>query len=257
MATRATSARTSRATVGRFAPENVNGLDQFVKHRLRCQQYLRYCDDFVLLSDDREQLLQWRGAIEDHLQQTLQLELNPRQHLRPLSDGVDFLGYIVRRDYRLVRRRVVSNLRARLLAFEGELVGEGRLLRRYRFEPVLLDALYAVLCSYRGHLAKADSQRLWASLWKRFAFLGTYLDQDATTGKLVRKDGPPRQLTSVGAQYRGCVRPLPGMCCSSRLGVSMSSMPSASAKVPIARRQSCFNVSVKDGVRGIGGEDAR
>ncbi|KAA6182098.1 hypothetical protein F2Q65_18490 [Thiohalocapsa marina] len=185
-----------------FANVYLNGLDQFVKHRLRCRQYLRYCDDFVLLSDDREQLLRWRGAIEDQLEQTLQLELNPRQRLRPVSDGVDFLGYIVRRDYRLVRRRVVNNLRARLLAFEAELVGEGRLLRRYRFEPMLLDALYAVLCSYRGHLAKADSEGLWASLWTRFAFLSTYLDQDAATGKLVRKDCLPRQLTSARAQYR-------------------------------------------------------
>jgi hypothetical protein len=128
----------------------LNGLDQFVKHALRCRHYLCYFDDFVLLSEDPEQLREWRAAIAGYLDQALALELNPRQRLRPLSDGVDFLGYIVRRDYRLVRRRVVNTLRARLLAFEAELVGEGRLLRRLRFEPVLLDALYAVLASYRG-----------------------------------------------------------------------------------------------------------
>ncbi len=37
-----------------FANVYLNGLDQFVKHQLRCRHYLRYCDDFVLLSADRE-----------------------------------------------------------------------------------------------------------------------------------------------------------------------------------------------------------
>ncbi|MCP4628263.1 MAG: RNA-directed DNA polymerase [bacterium] len=40
-----------------FANVYLNELDQFVKHRLKCGYYLRYCDDFVLLSDSREELL--------------------------------------------------------------------------------------------------------------------------------------------------------------------------------------------------------
>ncbi len=188
----------------------LNSLDQFVKHALHCRHYLRYCDDFVLLSADREQLVDWRDSIEGYLDQALELALNPRQRLRPLSDGVDFLGYIVRRDYRLVRRRVVNNLRARLLTFEAELVGEGRCLRRFRYEPELLDALHAVLASYRGHLGKANSQRLWASLWQRFAFLQEYFILDAATGKLLRKDRVPPQLTSVREQYRWLRQRFPG-----------------------------------------------
>lgn len=40
-----------------FANVYFNALDQFVKHGLKCRCYLRYCDDFVLLSHLREQLL--------------------------------------------------------------------------------------------------------------------------------------------------------------------------------------------------------
>jgi hypothetical protein len=43
-----------------FANVYLNGLDQFVKHRLRCRHYIRYCDDFVLLSSDRDEPLDWR-----------------------------------------------------------------------------------------------------------------------------------------------------------------------------------------------------
>ena len=45
-----------------FANVYLNGLDQFVKHTLKCRHYLRYCDDFVLLSRDAEQLHEWGGA---------------------------------------------------------------------------------------------------------------------------------------------------------------------------------------------------
>jgi hypothetical protein len=105
-----------------FANVYLNGLDQFVKHELKCRQYLRYCDDFILLANDPETLRVWRARIETYLREQLALELNPKQRLAPVSNGIDFLGYIVRRDYLLVRRRVVNNLKAKLRAYEARLV---------------------------------------------------------------------------------------------------------------------------------------
>ncbi len=79
-----------------FANVNLNALDQFVKHRLKCKYYLRYCDDFILLANSPKQLQQWQQQIVVFLQQELQLALNPaRERLRPVSDGINFLGYIV------------------------------------------------------------------------------------------------------------------------------------------------------------------
>jgi len=116
-----------------FANVYLNSLDQFVKHRLKCHYYLRYCDDFVLLSRDREELLEWRDRIREYLQEKLCLELNDkRQRLRPVTNGVDFLGYIVRKDYLLVRRRVVNNLRAKLWNYQARLVTEGEISYRRR-----------------------------------------------------------------------------------------------------------------------------
>jgi hypothetical protein len=39
-----------------FANVYLNELDQFVKHTLKVQHYLRYVDDFVLLHAERAQL---------------------------------------------------------------------------------------------------------------------------------------------------------------------------------------------------------
>lgn len=107
-----------------FANVYLNALDQFVKHTLKCRHYLRYCDDFVLVSRDPEELQAWRAAITAFLAERLLLRLNERrERLRPVSAGTDFLGYVVRPHYRLARRRVVSRMHERLASFEREMVG--------------------------------------------------------------------------------------------------------------------------------------
>ncbi len=185
-----------------FANVYLNRLDQFVKHELKCRHYLRYCDDFVLLANDPETLCRWRARIEGFLRDALALELNPKQRLAPVSNGVDFLGYIVRRDYLLVRRRVVGHLKAKLRAFEAQLVRTVRGVRCYRFDAPTLDALGATLSSYLGHFKLAESWRLWQALWRRFEFLGQYFDFDAERWRLVRKYPVPAGLNTVRRQYR-------------------------------------------------------
>ncbi|MEQ1591174.1 MAG: hypothetical protein ABL892_02180 [Thiobacillaceae bacterium] len=184
-----------------FANVYLNGLDQFVKHELKCRHYLRYCDDFVLLAESPEQLVEWRGRIASWLRDELCLELNPRQVLAPVSNGVNFLGYIVRRDYLLVRRRVVNHLHERLAAFEKLLVTEGAGYRRYRFDTAVLDELAAVLAAYWGHFKLADSFNLRQSLWRRYPFLSRFfaMEQD---GKLTRKDKIRSAIRNTWQQYR-------------------------------------------------------
>lgn len=207
-----------------FANVYLNALDQFVKHTLKCRWYLRYCDDFVLLSTDPTQLREWQERIEVFLRETLLLELNPnRERLRPVGDGVDFLGYIVRRDYLLVRRRVVGHLRQRLRRFEGRLVLNGPGYRRYRFDPAELDEMQAVLASYLGHFKLAASYTLRQRLWRRFPFLGEFVSMSEMTGKLTRKDVCPAGC----AAWRGSTGisggASPATCCSFRSAATWSS----------------------------------
>ncbi|MES9905747.1 MAG: reverse transcriptase domain-containing protein [Sedimenticola sp.] len=186
-----------------FANVYLNRLDQFVKHRLKCRHYLRYCDDFVLLSTNPDELATWREAIQAFLEEELLLKLNDkRERLRPVSDGIDFLGYIVRREYRLVRRRVVGNLFAKLSVFERELVGETSGRRMLRFDVEVLDRLHAVLSSYLGHLSHANSYRLWAKLWRRFGFLRWYFHYHPDDSRLERRYLMPKGMRTVGQQYR-------------------------------------------------------
>lgn len=185
-----------------FANVYLNTLDQFVKHTLTCKYYLRYCDDFVLLANNPDQLMQWKLQIADFLERELLLELNPtRERLRPVSDGVDFLGYIVRKDYLLVRRRVVNHLILKLKAFEEELVKvEGSVIYFY-FDEQQLNKLHAMLSSYLGHFKLANAYKLWRKIWTRFGFLNQYFSYDDTNRKLLRKYLVPKQFRTVRQQY--------------------------------------------------------
>lgn len=185
-----------------FANVYLNALDQFVKHQLKCRHYLRYCDDFILLANDPQQLRHWRMRIEHYLAEHLALALNPKQRLAPLSNGINFLGYIVRRDYRLVRRRVVNNLNEKLRDYGSRLVIDYPGARCYRFDIPLLDALMATLSSYLGHFKRANTWKLWQSLWAKHAFLAQYFDFDAEQWKLMRNYLVPAGLRRVRQQYR-------------------------------------------------------
>lgn len=189
-----------------FANVYLNELDQFVKHRLKCRHYLRYCDDFVLLSRDREQLSGWRDQIATFLRERLKLVLNPtRQRLQPVSNGIDWLGYIVRQDYLLVRRRVVHHLRRKIEAFQSRLVTERSGFRRYAFDQAILDRLAAMLASYLGHFKLANTYRpayrLCDSLWKRHPFLSQYMTVNPKNGKLERRWPFPLGFRTVARQY--------------------------------------------------------
>jgi retron-type reverse transcriptase len=145
----------------------MNELDQFVKHQLRAHRYIRYVDDFVIFHHDREQLVQWQAQIERFLAENLKLSLKADVRLRRFTDGLDFLGYVIRPTHTLVRRRVVSHARQALATWAAEHVcGE-----RIRATPDGLRQLKSVWASYQGHFRHAASHRLARGLHCRFPWL--------------------------------------------------------------------------------------
>jgi RNA-directed DNA polymerase len=80
-------------------------LDQFIKRQLRCPGYLRFVDDFVLFSDDRQELATWRAALIGRLA-WLRLTLHEeRAQARPVSEGITFLGFRMFPDHRRLNAR--------------------------------------------------------------------------------------------------------------------------------------------------------
>ncbi len=148
-----------------FANVYLNELDQFVKHELKAQRYIRYVDDFVLAHQSREQLQKWQQRIETFLSERLRLELKPGAKLATISSGIDFLGYIVRPTHLLVRRRVIHHARAKLQLWER------RHIRGRQAGHRQLEQLRSTWCSYAGHFSHAASCRLHARIHDEFPWL--------------------------------------------------------------------------------------
>lgn len=184
-----------------FANVYLNKLDQFVKHQLKCQYFLRYCDDFVLLSADKNQLVVWREKIEAFLYTELALSLNiKRERCLSISSGVDFLGYIVRRDYLLPRRRVVNQLRQKLAVYQKKLIEQRTNCVVYYFDYKALEQCRATLASYWGHLLHADSYRLRQRLLLEFPFLQQFFSI-SDEGAIIPLFVVPKDFKTVRQQY--------------------------------------------------------
>ena len=142
-----------------FANIYMNELDQYMKHILKTKYYIRYADDFVILSYHKNYdplvyhnklVTQVRLFLNDYLK----LELHPKKViLKKLDWGIDFLGYIILPRYRLPRTKTKRRILQRL----NKKIGS--------------ENFNEVFQSYLGYLSHANSFRLTQDLKKMFGFV--------------------------------------------------------------------------------------
>ena len=152
-----------------FANVYLNELDQFIKHKLRAKYYLRYVDDLVLLSQDKEQLKFWRDEIDRFLQNKLKLRLHPqKQILQTVNKGINFVGFIFKPSYTLMRRRIVKNLKEKLWKLNQNLT---------EFAEREIKQALSTVNSYYGQFRHAKTFGLRQKLWREnFGELRKFLE---------------------------------------------------------------------------------
>lgn len=134
-------------------------LDKFVKHELHCAAYLRYMDDFVLFSDDKQQLQAWKIQIQQFLATHLRLLLHPRKSVVfPTKVGLDFCGFRLFPTHRRLRRssirRFVHRFRKQRLALQN---GE-----------ITLADMHQSVRSWIAHAEHGDTWRLRERLFRDY-----------------------------------------------------------------------------------------
>jgi retron-type reverse transcriptase len=83
----------------------LNPFDQFVKRELGCRGYLRYVDDFLLFSDNKRELMDWREKIVKRLER-LRITLHEGSaYPKPVKEGIPFLGFQIFPEYRRLKPR--------------------------------------------------------------------------------------------------------------------------------------------------------
>lgn len=88
-------------------------LDNYVLHGLKCKGYLRYCDDFILFSNDKEYLRKCKVQLNLFLKNQLQLSFS-KADIFPLKQGVDFCGYRHFKKYILLRKSTAKRIKKRI-----------------------------------------------------------------------------------------------------------------------------------------------
>lgn len=129
-----------------FANVYGNKLDKFCKHVLHIPLYIRYMDDFIILTDDLEQLKEWVKRIEEFLETEMLLHINPKSTILYAKNGIDFCGFIHYTDHKKVRKQSVRRLKKAVKAYEMGEIEKEAFIRQYE--------------SRLGHMSHADTYHI-------------------------------------------------------------------------------------------------
>lgn len=93
----------------------MNRFDQFIKHKLKVNYYIRYADDFVLIADNADFLRSQIPQIDNFLKNELKLTLHPNKiSIKTLDSGIDFLGYVNFFNYSILRAKTKRRMLSRV-----------------------------------------------------------------------------------------------------------------------------------------------
>ena len=98
-----------------FSNIYMNEFDQFVKHSLKVKHYIRYADDFVILSQNKKYLEKLVLLLQNFLDDKLKLTIHSNKiFIKTLSSGVDFLGWVHFLHHRVLRTKTKQRMFKRL-----------------------------------------------------------------------------------------------------------------------------------------------
>ena len=123
----------------------MNELDKWIKQTKRRKAYVRYCDDFVLFDNDKEELHKLRNEIEVFLKDRLALTFS-KWSIFPVTQGLDYLGYRHFREKVLLRRSTAR-----------------RVKKRMQLLPKRLDRNEITINQYRSSIASTEGWLKWSN----------------------------------------------------------------------------------------------
>lgn len=153
--------RSSQCFANLYLNEVDHEMLKYVKHYEKDGEthylYYRYCDDTVMLASTKKELWELRN-IHIAAVARLGLEVKPSEAVRPLDDGLDFLGYVHYGTHSLLRKRIKQKAARKLAKVKS---------RKRRQE---------IIGSFKGMACHADCKHLFYKLtnqkMKKFSEMG-------------------------------------------------------------------------------------
>jgi hypothetical protein len=127
-----------------FANVYGNTIDYYLKHNLKINHFARYMDDIVVLGNNYKELYEIYNKIQKYSEYLLKLKIS-KWNVSSTQKGINFLGYRIWKDYKLIRR--LSVIKAK------------RKVKKY-LETNNKEKLQRFLASWHGHIQWGNSYNL-------------------------------------------------------------------------------------------------
>jgi len=141
-----------------FANLYLDQLDQYCKRDLRIRHYIRYMDDVIILFPDKKQLHAWKNQIEIFLKEELELDLNKKTCIRPVTQGIEFVGYRVWWDHATLRKSTALRIKR---AVKG-------IMKKYSEGRITAEEAFCTVTCYVGMMEQCDCQALEEKVLSEF-----------------------------------------------------------------------------------------
>jgi RNA-directed DNA polymerase len=130
----------------------LNSFDWWAKQELRAKYYFRYCDDIVVLHNDKKELHNIKNKMFDRLF-SMGLVVKPNWHISEIEkQGIDFVGYVFRNSHIRLRRTIADKFKKKGLTIEKQ------------WKKLSETKICNGIMSYWGWIKPVNAKNLWRSV---------------------------------------------------------------------------------------------
>lgn len=133
-------------------------LDQLAKRTCSIKYYIRYMDDVIILSDNKEDLNRYKREFSDFLGDELRLRLNNKTAIRPVSQGIEFVGFRIWPGYVRLRKSTSLHMKRHLKEMQ----------EKYRRYEISFSKVNETVMSYKALMKHCDCRALEKKIFSEF-----------------------------------------------------------------------------------------
>ncbi|CAK7028206.1 MAG: hypothetical protein DELT_02666 [Desulfovibrio sp.] len=136
-------------------------LDHYIKEELGVKYYVRYMDDFIIVGPDKAWSRETLETVDAYVQ-GLDLRLNPKTGIRPITQGVDFVGYRHWTSHTLPRKRTVQRAKKQFKTMK----------RQYDAGRIDLEYVRSRVVSFTGYMSHCNGKKTLNHMLEKFILVG-------------------------------------------------------------------------------------
>lgn len=133
-------------------------LDQMAKRTFGIRYYIRYMDDIVVLSDSKEDLHRYHREFSDFLGDELHMRMNGKTAIRPVSQGIEFVGFRIWPGRVRLRKSTSLHMKRHLKEVQEQ----------YRRGEISFNKANQAVMSYKALMKHCDCEALDKKIFSEF-----------------------------------------------------------------------------------------